>query len=147
MSSNIDLIGAVPLFSKLPRKTLERFANVAIERKFDTGANIVTEGDAGVAMYVIADGNVAVMHPGEAAPRATLNQGAAFGEMALVGDQRRSATITALTPVTCLALPRWDFIAEVRANGDFAMELVEALATRVHDLETLVAKLESEKKT
>ena len=72
-----------------------------------------------------------------------MNAGNSFGEMAIVDGGPRTATITALTPVTCLALPRWDFIAEVRANGDFAMQLLEAMSARVRELEHRVAEFEA----
>ena len=143
MASNSDLISAVPIFSQLPKKALARFAASAIERKFVEGTNIVTEGEPGVAVYIIAEGTVAVTHPGEAEPRATLHEGSAFGEMSMLDGAPRTATIKALTPVTCLALPRWDFVAEIRANGDFALELLEQMSRRVRDLEALVAKLET----
>lgn len=140
-----DIMSSVPMFARLPKKTLDRLAAIATERHYKPGTDIVTEGDAGIAMYVIADGSAAVVHPGEASPRATLNKGDSFGEMAIVDGRPRTATVRATTDVTCLALPRWDFIAEVRADDDLAMELLNRMSARIRELEGRVQELEAGK--
>ena len=145
MATNSEIMSSVPMFARLPKKTIDRLATIATERHYAEGTNIVTEGDAGIAMYVIADGTAAVVHPGEAEPRAMLHKGDSFGEMAIVDGRPRTATVRATTAVTCLALPRWDFIAEVRADDELAMELLTRMSARIRQLENLVQELESKK--
>lgn len=140
-----DIMSSVPMFSRLQPKTIQRLATIATERHYKAGTDIVTEGDAGIAMYVIADGSAAVVHAGEPDPRATLSKGDSFGEMAIVDGRARTATVRATTDVTCLALPRWDFIAEVRGDDDLAMELLNRMSGRIRELERMVQKLEAGK--
>jgi CRP/FNR family cyclic AMP-dependent transcriptional regulator len=147
MSSSSDLIATVPLFARCSAKTIERMAAAATERHFAEGTNIVTEGDSGVALYVIAEGTAAVVHAGEPVPRATLRKGDSFGEMAIVDGRPRSATIRATSAVTCLALPRWDFIAELRGDDQLAMELIGRMSARIRDLEGIVQELEGQTKS
>jgi CRP/FNR family transcriptional regulator, cyclic AMP receptor protein len=143
MSVNSEIISGVPLFARIPQKTIDRLATIATERHYAEGANIVTEGDAGIAMYVIAEGTADVVHAGEATPRATLRKGDSFGEMALVDGRPRTATIRATSAVTCLAFPRWDFIAEVRNDDALAMELIGRMSGRIRELEGRVQELEA----
>lgn len=141
--ASTDIMSSVPMFNRLPKKTIDRLAAIATERHYSAGTDIVSEGDAGIAMYVIADGTAAVVHAGEADPRAVLHKGDSFGEMALVDGRSRTATVRATTDVTCLALPRWDFIAEVRADDGLAMELLNRMSARIRELEHRVQELES----
>ncbi len=141
--ANNETLSTVPLFNRLPGKTIDRLAAIAIERHYAPGTEIVSEGDAGIAMYVIADGTAAVVHAGEADPRAVLHKGDSFGEMAIVDGRARTATVRATTDVTCLALPRWDFIAEVRADDELAMELLNRMSARIRELEHRVQELEA----
>lgn len=142
MSTATDLVSSIPLFARVPPKTAERIASIATERHYAPGTDIVTEGEPGVALYVIADGTADVVHAGEASPRATLRKGDSFGELALIDGQPRTATIRATSNVTCLAFPRWDFIAEVRNDDDLAMELISRMSTRIRELEGRVTELE-----
>src|SRR5262245_17493606 len=94
-------LAQVPLFSRLEPESLAVLGQVAVERRYDAGAEIVTEGEGGVAFFLMTEGTAEVVHPGSGAAT-TLTPGASFGEMALLDGQRRSATIRAVTPVTCL---------------------------------------------
>jgi CRP/FNR family transcriptional regulator, cyclic AMP receptor protein len=143
MPANSELISAVPLFARVPQKTIDRLAAIATERHYAEGMNIVTEGDPGIAMYVIAEGTADVVHAGEARPRATLKKGDSFGELALVDGRPRTATIRTTSAVTCLAFPRWDFIAEVRNDDSLAMELIGRMSARIRELEGRVQELEA----
>jgi CRP-like cAMP-binding protein len=63
--------------------------------------------------------------------------------MALVDGRPRTATIRATSAVTCLALPRWDFIAEVRNDDALAMELIGRMSARIREIEGRVQELEA----
>jgi CRP-like cAMP-binding protein len=135
MAGNVDLIGSVPLFAKLPPKTVERIDQLTVEREFPAGAEIVVEGEGGVGFFLIASGRAEVLQKGDSGPRGTLSRGDAFGEMALLDGGPRSATVRALEATRCLVLTRWHFLAEVRTNPDLAIELLETLSLRIRDLE------------
>ena len=90
-----DLIRGVPLFADLDDKTVERLAGEFIERHFDEGAAIATEGVEGLNFFIIASGEAVVTVHGETL--ASLGPGKSFGEVALVDKSARSATV----PSTC----------------------------------------------
>ncbi|MFN8557178.1 MAG: cyclic nucleotide-binding domain-containing protein [Dehalococcoidia bacterium] len=135
MANHQDLLASVPLFAKLPRATLDRLDRILVQRAYDAGAEIVREGEIATGFYLIADGAVDVLRGADSTPVATLAKGDFFGDMALLDGLPRSATVRAAKPTTCLVMPRWDFIAEVRQNPDMAIELLHAFSLRVRDLE------------
>jgi signal-transduction protein with cAMP-binding, CBS, and nucleotidyltransferase domain len=140
MAGHHELLAAVPLFAHLPDKAIEDLDKTAVERRYDSGAEIVSEGEAGVAFFVINGGTAEVTHGCTNAAPVTLRPGDYFGEMALIDGQRRSATVRALTPVTCLALTRWDFRALVHADAGLAVSLLGAMSRRVRALEDQLAE-------
>lgn len=124
-----ELIRGVPLFSDLDDKTVERLAPEFIERHFDTGAAIATEGVDGLNFFLVASGEAEVSIRGEVI--ATLGPGASFGEVALVDKSARSATVTATTPMVAYALPIWSFRPFVEQRPELAWKLLELLAERL----------------
>jgi CRP/FNR family cyclic AMP-dependent transcriptional regulator len=133
MSGHHDLIASVPLFSNLPKKTIDRLDRLLVERDFPEGHQIVKEGDEGVSFFLITEGTAEVRHGGQVLNH--LKAGDYFGDIALLDGQRRSATVTATSPVHCGVLTRWDFIAEVRSNPDMALELLEVMSHRLRDIQ------------
>lgn len=124
-----DLIRGVPLFSDLDDKTVERLSQEFVERHFDTGAAIATEGVDGLNFFIVASGEAAVtVHGNEVG---TLGPGASFGEVALVDKSARSATVTATTPMVAYALPIWSFRPFVEERPALAWKLLETLAERL----------------
>src|SRR5690606_29346905 len=106
----------VPLFRDLDQAALSRLEKMARERIFDTGDTIVRQGDEGTGVYVILAGGVDIVRDDR--QLATMGPDAFFGEMALLDNYRRSATVRATEPTRCLVIPRSDFLAELRANND-----------------------------
>ena len=133
MSATLDLLASVPLFRNLPRKTLQRLERIAVTRTYKAGEDIVKEGDQGAGFFLITSGKVEVLKGGSRLN--TLGAGEFFGEMALLDNQPRVATVRALEDTACLAMSRWDFVAELRANPDIAIEMLEAVSARLRQLE------------
>lgn len=133
MSTTMDSLARVPLFRDLNRKALERVERSARPRSFGTGDEIVKEGEEGVGFYLITSGRVSVTRGG--AHLNTLGAGDFFGEMALLDNHRRSATVTASEPTECIVLHRADFVAELRANPDLAVELLALMSRRLRELD------------
>ena len=123
----------VPLFRDLNKRALDRIEKVVRERNFKAGETIVTQGDEGVGFFLITDGQVKVVRDGN--DLATLGSGDFFGEQALLDNYRRSATVTAAAPTKTLAIMRSDFIAEVRANPDIAVEILAVMSRRLREVE------------
>lgn len=128
-----DLIRGVPLFSELDDKTLAKLADEFVERHFDAGAAIATEGVDGLNFFVVASGEASVSVHGSEVGR--LAAGQSFGEVALVDKSARSATVTALTPVVAFALPVWSFRPFVEQRPGLAWKLLETLAERLRAAE------------
>lgn len=135
MADLITQLSQVPLFRDVPKKSLERLARIVRERNFKVGDDIVKEGEEGVGFFMITEGAVDVVAGQPEVKLGALKAGDQFGEMALLDNMRRSATVRATAATKCLALSRWDFAAEVRANPDLAMELLAYLSKRVRELD------------
>jgi CRP/FNR family cyclic AMP-dependent transcriptional regulator len=128
-----ELLKRIPLFSDLQGRELESLANSFKERKFDAGDTIANEGSGGIGFFVIGEGEAGVTVHGD--ERAKLGPGDYFGEVALIDEGQRSASITANTPVTAYGLTSWEFRPFVESNGKVAWKLLQTLAKRLRAAE------------
>jgi CRP/FNR family transcriptional regulator, cyclic AMP receptor protein len=133
----LDLIKRVPLFEDLEPKELEHVAGWMKERPFTAGDTIAREGKAGVGFFVIEDGEATVNVHGEEVR--TLGPGDYFGEIALIDDGARTATVTAKTDMRCWGMTSWEFRPLVESNAQVAWKLLQAMAKRVRSIEQRVA--------
>ncbi|HMS59794.1 MAG TPA: cyclic nucleotide-binding domain-containing protein [Tepidiformaceae bacterium] len=133
MTATMDALAAVPMFRDLPKKSLERIEKFARQRSFQAGDVIFKEGEEGVGFFLVDKGTVSVLRGGTEI--AKVSAGGFFGEMALLDNHRRSATVKADTAVDCIALMRSDFLAELRNNPDLAVEMLSVLSARVRELD------------
>ena len=100
----LELLEDVPAFACLPTPALEELAELLEEDRYPSGATMVTEGEAGDRLYLIAEGRAEVSTAGQSSPvpLATLGPGELFGEIALLEPGgRRQATVTAIDPYLC----------------------------------------------
>jgi len=114
-----DLLRRNPIFAPLPLATIELLATHVSEHRFGQGDVVMSEGEAGDRFHVIIDGTVSVSVGGQA--RATLGPGEGFGEIALLRDIPRTATVTAISPLRTLAMHRDEFLAAIGASRLSAM--------------------------
>ena len=126
---SLDTIARVPLFAGLEKRDLERIAKSCKERRYRAGDAIATEGTGGAGFFVITEGSATVSVGGEA--RATLSSGDYFGEIALIDEGTRSATITAATDVTAYGMTSWEFKPFVEDHPQVAWALLKTLAQRL----------------
>ena len=134
VSDHVLQLKKVPLFAGIPDGQLQRIANGVYERRFEPGLPIISAGEAGQGFYLIVEGRAEVQREGRTVR--TLGPGDYFGELALLRDQPRSATVIAREPTTCLALMRWDFKGILETNPTIAISLLKTVASRVHDDES-----------
>lgn len=127
----IELLQNVPLFSDLKSKELKRVSRAMIEKRAEPGQTITEEGKKGVGFFVIESGTARVLVGGE--EKRTLGPGDYFGEIALITDAPRTATVTADTPLRCWALAPWDFRPLVEENAKVAWRLLDSVAKLVAD--------------
>jgi CRP-like cAMP-binding protein len=128
-----ETIASVPLFAGLERRELEQIADSFKERHFPTGSTLAAEGQGGAGFFIITDGKGKVTVGG--AERGSLGPGDYFGEIALIDDGARSATITAETDMTCYGLTPWEFRPIVESNPRIAWKLLQALAQKLRAAE------------
>lgn len=133
MAATVDSLANVSLFRDLDKSSLKRLEKVVRERNFRAGETIVSQGDEGVGFFLIDSGRVSVTRDGT--DLATLGPGDFFGEQALLDNYRRSATVTATEDTSTLAIMRSDFVAELRANPDLAIEMLGVLSRRLREVE------------
>ncbi len=126
MAAPQALIQQVPLFSDLDKKELQGLASSMKERIFEQGDTIASEGQSGVGFFIIAEGEAMITVKGE--ERATLGHGDYFGEVALIDDGERTATITAKTPLKCYGITSWEFKPLVEQNADLAWKMLQSMA-------------------
>jgi CRP-like cAMP-binding protein len=132
MSDTADLLAGVPLLSGLDRKQLEKLARDFSERTFPAGSTIVREGDEhGIGFFVVADGEGVVSVGGKEV--ATVQRGSYFGEVALISDRVRTATVTATTDLKCLVMTVWDFRAFVQGDAEVAWKMLEHVGGMLHN--------------
>jgi CRP-like cAMP-binding protein len=133
MPPPIGLLQKVPLFEKLSDRQLQSLSSEFKERPFTEGEEILAEGALGIGLFVVSSGELKVTIQGR--ERRVLGPGDYFGEIALVDDGARTATITATTDGLAYGLTKWQFKPLVEANVEIAWPLLEAMARRTRELE------------
>ena len=123
----------MPLFSELSPDEVQQIALLFKERHFAAGETVVKEGSDGAAFFLIDSGEAAVSVAGK--ERAALQPGDHFGEIALIDEGVRSATITATTELVCFGLTFWEFKPLVVANGEIGWKLLHYLAQKLRSAE------------
>jgi CRP/FNR family transcriptional regulator len=129
----VELLKKVPLFSGLSDRELKQVAQSMKERTFNAGDTVTEEGKGGIGFFVIGDGTAKVSIGGTEVR--TFGPGDYFGEIALVADVDRTATITAETELSCYGMTSWDFRPLVENNASIAWNMLQVLAQRLKEAE------------
>jgi CRP-like cAMP-binding protein len=135
-----EALERVPLFAELAGRELDLLAKMARERQFPPDTDIVRQGEGGIGVYVLVSGRAQVLRQTEQGAVRLLDEvgpGAVFGELAVLDEAPRVATVRATTACHCLILPRWEFLATLRANGELATKLLRDLARRLRRIEQI----------
>jgi CRP-like cAMP-binding protein len=127
VSAVVDELRAVRLFRGLSQRQLRQLARLVKEREFRPGLNVVEEGSmSGVGFFIVADGEAAVSVDGREVAR--IGPGDHFGELALITEDARTATVSAVTKLRCYVIAFWDFRRFARENPDVSWKLLQHLA-------------------
>jgi len=121
----------VPLFADLTKREVQQIARLFKERRFAEGETVVQEGSGGAAFFVIESGEATVFIRGK--KKTTLKADDYFGEIALIDEGPRMATITAASELVCYGLTYWDFRPLVEANGVIGWKLLQRMAQMLRD--------------
>ena len=125
----MDVLKRVALFEGLDESELGRLAERFQERTVPEGGVVVEEGSTGTSFFIIAEGEVSVSIGGEL--RATLGPGDSFGEMAVIDEDVRSASIVAATDLRLYFLTPWEFRPFVHEQPEVAWKLLQSLSRRL----------------
>jgi CRP/FNR family cyclic AMP-dependent transcriptional regulator len=123
------LLSEVGLFSGTSKKEIAEIASVAKVVEHGAGDVIAREGQRGLGFFLLADGTAEVTIGGQR--KATLTRGDFFGEVSLLDEGPRSATVTATTPVTLLGITAWSFKDLVERHATIGLKMLETVAARV----------------
>ena len=125
----VDLLRGLPMFAPLPLAVTELLTTELRPQQFAPGAVVIREGEPGEEFHVIASGSASVTVGG--APRPPLGPGDCFGEIALLRDVPRTATIIAAAPLSTLALRRDEFLAAVASSARSGVAAESLVAERL----------------
>jgi MFS family permease len=120
----LELLRGVPMFSPLTMTAVEQIAGGLVEEQHEAGVVVIRQGDAGDSWYLVADGAVDVAHDGRHVRQLGVGEG--FGEIALLSDRPRTATVITAATTTLYRLPRPVFLEAVTGNPH-AIQAGEAL--------------------
>jgi CRP/FNR family cyclic AMP-dependent transcriptional regulator len=128
-NSKVELLRRVPLFAGCSNKELARIAMVADEIDFRPGKTLIREGELGREFFVLIDGSAQISRKGK--PIDTAGPGDFFGEMALLADQPRNATVTTTSAVNALVVTARSFRDMIGDNPLIALKVMRAVAERL----------------
>ena len=129
----LDAIRRVPVFAELDDAELEQVARLFKQRTFAPGETVAREGSGGAAFYLIESGTATVTVLGRERP--ALGPGDYFGEIALIDEGARSATITATDELVCYGLTYWDFRPLLLENAAICWKLLQFMVKRLRAAE------------
>lgn len=129
----IDMLKSIPLFAACGPRDLERVAKLVDEVDLPDGKVLMREGDTGNEMFLIASGNARVERGGQVVGE--YGPGSILGEMALVSEAPRNATVTAAGPVRALVVGHREFHSLLDDRPKLRMKVFEGLARKVRQLE------------
>jgi CRP/FNR family cyclic AMP-dependent transcriptional regulator len=139
-----DFLRNVWLFTALSDDQLDAISNFTFQANFSAGDLIVEEGQTGNGLYVIMSGSVeAVKGYGTENMQVvnTLAAGEVFGEMALLGEWPRTATVRAIDAVECLGIDRWVFLSQLERYPQVGIKMLQILAQRLKESDTRLMEL------
>jgi CRP-like cAMP-binding protein len=127
--AKLDLLSNVPLFSECSKKELKEIALIADELDLPSGTVLIREGERGREFFVLVEGSLSVSKNGR---RVTaLGDGTWVGEMALLSDTPRNATVTATSPVRVLVITDRAFQALVKRSPTIALKVLASVSERL----------------
>jgi CRP-like cAMP-binding protein len=142
-SGTDQLLARVPLFADLAPEELARVADVAVPRRFGADEVVFREGDSSNTCYVIRSGHARAIREnsdGRAITLARFGPGDIFGELAMLDDESRSATVETLEQTEAIAILGPDMRRLLREHPDIAVKLIASLGRRLRETNERLAR-------
>ena len=137
LTEKVNFLKNVPLFNGLTSSQIERLARRVVERDFKNGEVIVQQGTGGEGFFIISDGKAEAIHERNDGEKNVVNVFKTtdfFGELALLSEGMRTATVVAVDDTQCLVLTRWEFRACLKEDTEIAIVILDEMATRFRKL-------------
>jgi len=132
----VDFLRGVNLFSGLKDTYLKQIAEYCVHRSYKKGETIISQGDPGVGLFIISSGKVKIekeLLRGDKLEIATHGPGDFVGEMVVLDNAARSASVVAVEDTECLVITAWDFKARMKAHPEIALELLPVVVQRFRE--------------
>ena len=133
VKETVGFLNRVPLFQGLKRRQLERLAKKFVPREYAAGEAIVTQDKGGEGFFIVTSGQAEAIRERADGTKVVVNTFGPtdfFGEIALLDDGLRTASVVTTEATQCLALTRWDFLGVLKEDVDMAIVILEELAKR-----------------
>ena len=133
VKETVGFLNRVPLFRGLKKRQLERLAKRFVQRKYAAGEAIVTQDKGGEGFFVVVSGQAEAIRERADGTRVVVNTFGPtdfLGELALLDEGPRTASVVTTEATECLVLTRWDFLGVLREDVDMAVTILEELARR-----------------
>lgn len=133
LNEEVDLLRKIPMFSKIEPAKLKLLAFTSQRLTFNAGQELFHHGDPGDTAYIIISGSAKILvdAAGEELEVATVSQNDVVGEMAILIDVPRTATVRADTDLTTLAISKEQFFRMIAEFPEMAVEIMRELAVRL----------------
>jgi CRP/FNR family cyclic AMP-dependent transcriptional regulator len=123
----------IPILAALKAKDREEVLRSARRRTFAPGEVVVREGDSSINLFIVLSGHARV-ETATAGTSPDLGPGTFFGELGIIEEHARTATVTAVDELTCLLLPAWEFRSLLNEHPEMAVPMLRVLIARLHRL-------------
>ena len=136
IKERIKFLSQVDIFARCKKRDIRAMAKSCEERRFEAGKALCRQGQRGVALFVVTEGDVRVeeeIEDGQPVTVATLGPGSTVGEMAILDDAERTASVIAETDVVALVLTSWDFKAMLRQRPVVALDILPVVVGRFRE--------------
>ena len=133
LERTVEILNKVPLFENLKKRQIQNLARIFVDRACTPGEVIVPQGRDGYGFFIIASGKAeAVREKGDGSKAVvnTFGPGDFFGELALLDNGPRTASVIATEKTEVLILPRENFLGALRRDGEMAVDIMVELAKR-----------------
>ena len=133
LERDVRFLAQVPLFQTLKKSQLQGLAKSLVSRRYAAGQEIVTQGKGGAGLFIIVSGKADAIRMRSDGAQVVVNTFGPtdfFGELALLDDEPRTASVVATEETECLVLVQWDFLGMLRLDADMAVLILQELAKR-----------------
>ena len=133
LEKTTTFLARVPLFHNLKKSQVERLAGRVVSRQYKAGQDIVTQGKGGAGLFVILSGGAEAVRLRADGTKTVVNTFGPtdfFGELALLDDEPRTASVTATEDTDCLVLSQWEFLGSMREDSEMGIVILQELAKR-----------------